>query len=192
MHLGNPREPLAAEQLLEDRTRELRLPLVQVGPVVRIRNAVTAAVRSEQCVDRPHAGYEELPERRDVVEARFVEQRLVVTRRQCVTPLVVDLEDAGRRLLLEPLADVALVEARGFGQLLGGRRAAVCECPVEPEAHTEVDGEHVHRAERRAEEPLDESVAPHGGLVAATATLGVDLGLLEACPSSRRRSTSTR
>ena len=48
VHLGNLRKPLAAEQLVEDRTRELGLPLVKVGAVVRIGNAVAALVRGEQ------------------------------------------------------------------------------------------------------------------------------------------------
>ena len=107
--LGDLREPLAAEQVLEHRARELGLALVQVGAVVRIGDAVAAAERVEHRVDRTHARHDELADGRDVVEARLVEEGLVVTGRQRETALLVDLEDARRRLLLEPFADVALV-----------------------------------------------------------------------------------
>jgi hypothetical protein len=97
VQLGDLREPLAAEQLLEHRTRELRLTFVEVGAVVRVRDAVAAPERVEHGVDRANARDDELPDRRDVVEARLVEQRLVVTGWKREVALVVDLEDPRRR-----------------------------------------------------------------------------------------------
>jgi hypothetical protein len=151
VRLGDLREPFAPEQLLEHRARELRLALVQVGAVVRVRDAVAAPERVEHGVDRADARHDELADRRDVVEARLVEERLVVTRRKREARLVVHLEDPGRRLLLEPLADVALVQPRGAGQLVGGRRPAVGERAIEAEAHAEIDGQDVQRTEHRPE-----------------------------------------
>jgi hypothetical protein len=162
---------------------------VEIGAVVGIRNAVSGPVGGQHRVDRTDARDEQLAEGRGVVEALLVEQRLVVSGRERETALLVDVQDARRRLLLEPLADVALVQRCRLGQLLGGRRAAVGEGAVEPEAHTEVDGQDVQRAQRRAEEPLDEGVAPLGRLDGHSRCRSGPSG---ACPSSRRRSTSTR
>ena len=122
----------------------------------RVRNAASTA-----SIGRTHATTS-FPIGRDVVEARLVEKRLVVARRQGVAPLVVDVEDPRRRLLLEPFADVALVQARSLGKLRGRGRPAVGERAIEPEPHTDVHGHDVHRAEGRAAHPLDEGVAPLG------------------------------
>ena len=66
-------EPLAAQELVEYRARELRLPLVKVRTVVGVRHAVAAPKRGEQLVDRTDARDEQLSEGGDVVEARLVE-----------------------------------------------------------------------------------------------------------------------
>ena len=68
------------------------------------------------------------------------------------------LEDAGHRLLLQPLARVALVHTGLARQLGGRRRARVRECPVQPEPVAQVDAEKIHRPQRAAEEPLDQLV----------------------------------
>ena len=49
------------------------------------------------------------------------------------------------RLLLEPLARVALVDPRGLGELGRGQRSAVRERPVQPEPIADVDGEEIER-----------------------------------------------
>ncbi len=98
------------------------------------------------------------------VEARLVEKRLLVPGREAVAASlrggrgVVHLEDAACGLLLEPLARVALVRARGGGELAGGQRAPLGERAVEAEAIAQIDAEDIPRPERRLEEPLHERV----------------------------------
>ena len=73
---------------------------------------------------------------------------------------VVDLEEAGDRLLLEPLARVALVDPGRRGELGRRERVGVAQRPVEAEPPAEVDAEELQRADRALEEALDERVAP--------------------------------
>ena len=75
----------------------------------------------------------------------------------------VDVEEAGDGLLLEPLARVARVDAGGVGQLAGGDRAVALDRAVEAEPRAEVHGEELQRAQRGAEQALDEGVAAVGG-----------------------------
>jgi hypothetical protein len=94
-----------------------------------------------------------------------VDQHLGVARRQPIAALVgrgagvVDLEDAGDRLLLEPFARVALVGAGRGGELGGLRLAVLPQGTVEAEAVAQVDGHDLVGPERRAEETLGECVA---------------------------------
>ena len=106
VHVAHCREPILPEQMGEERARERLLPLVEVDAVVLVRDPVAAAIRGHQLVERTDAAGEGARERRGVVEARLVQQRLVVTfgeaelAAQRVSPCVVDLEDARSRLLL--------------------------------------------------------------------------------------------
>jgi hypothetical protein len=80
---------------------------------------------------------------------------------------VVDLEHAGRGLLLEPLARVPLVDLRRPGEL-GLRHALDAgEHLVEAEPIAEVDRHHVEGAEPRFEQPADERLRLRGGRVLA-------------------------
>ncbi len=170
-------QPLTAEQAVEHRPRESRLAFVEVLPVVGVGNAVARLERSQNGVQRARTGGHEPPDRRDVVEARLVEQRLVVPFREAVAARprrgggIVDLEDPARGLLLEPLPDVALVRARRRGELLGGQATLPREGRVETQAITEIDPEDVPSAECGLEEPLDERVAARGGLRAEVGTV---------------------
>ena len=71
---------------------------------------------------------------------------------------VVDVEEAGDGLLLEPLARVARRDAGAARELAGGQRPALVERAVQAELDAEVDGAELERAERRAEEALGEGV----------------------------------
>jgi hypothetical protein len=71
---------------------------------------------------------------------------------------IVDLEEAGDGLLLEPLVRVAWRDAGGAGQLVRGPRAVLDQGSVEAELGAEVDGEQLERAERGAEQALGEGV----------------------------------
>ena len=79
-------------------------------------------------------------------------------------PGVVDLEDVGRRLLLEPFARIALVDAATRREFARRRRPAVAQGPVQAEPVAHVDGDHVHHPDGRFEEATDERVGrPLGG-----------------------------
>src|SRR5438876_8330363 len=89
--------------------REGSLALVQVLAVVGVWHALPRAERFEQLIDGTHRGQDRASERRDVVEARNVEQRLLVPRRDREPPLSTVLfgrEQVACRLMLEPLARV--------------------------------------------------------------------------------------
>ena len=66
--------------------------------------------------------------------------------------LVVDAEDPGCRLLLEPLARVARIDVRRLRKLAGRRRAAVSERTVEPEPVAQVDAEEIEGRDRGLED----------------------------------------
>ena len=85
-----------------------------------------------------------------------------VGRGQAVAPLlgvvarVVDLEDAGHRLLLEPLPRVARVDPAARGELARRVGPPVAQRGVEAEPVAEVDAEELERPDRRAEHALVE------------------------------------
>jgi hypothetical protein len=89
--------------------------------------------------------HERPAERRHVVQALGIEQRLVVARGQeeaaprRLVRVLDQVEDPARRLLLEPLARVARVNSRGLGQLARRQRPAVGQGPVEAELVAEID-----------------------------------------------------
>jgi len=60
------------------------LALVQVGAVIRVRDSLTGSKGIEHRIDRPAAGDDKLPDRRNAVETRIVDERLVVARRKHV------------------------------------------------------------------------------------------------------------
>ena len=99
MHILDRGKPLAAEQSFEHRPRELRLPLVEVGAVCRVRDAVAGPERLDQLVERTDRGRDELPYRRDEVQTRLVEQSLVVSGWERVATLrgvdfsILDVQD---------------------------------------------------------------------------------------------------
>src|SRR5262249_42129319 len=83
-----------------------------------------------------------------------------VGRRKAPLWLVgLDMEQLARRLLLEPLARVTLVDAGGLGQLERGQRPLVRQRPVEAELVSQVNREQIESADRIHEEPPDKLVA---------------------------------
>jgi hypothetical protein len=152
--LGDRGQPLAAEQVVEQRPGEARLALMQVAAVLGVRDAVARAEFLQHGVHRPHAGDEQLADRRNAVQTGVVEQRLVVARRQRVAPLRavsragVELEDAAGGLLLQPLAYVALAQVQRRGQPLRRGWAPLGQRPVQAEPVADVHAKHVHGAHR--------------------------------------------
>ena len=136
------------EQVREHRPRERLLPLVRGrrrSPRTEPRRRCGTPSSSSSIGGRRRRRAR--PNGARVVEARLVEQRLVVARGEAEAAVrrvglgVVDLEDARRRLLLEPLARIALVHAGGVGEAARRERPRVGQRPVEPEPVAEVDAE---------------------------------------------------
>jgi hypothetical protein len=101
-----------------------------------------------------------------VGERVAVDQHLGVPVRKPVATLlgpcvrVVDLEDPGDRLLLEPLARVALVGSGRGGELGRGGLASLGQRPVVAEAIAQVDGHQLVGAQGGAKEALGQGIAP--------------------------------
>jgi len=99
-----------------------------------------------------------------MVETAPFEQDLVVAGGHGVAALrvrgvrVLRLEDAGHRLLLQPLARISLVHTGHARQLGGRRRTRVRECPVQPEPIAQINAEKIHCTQRAAEQPLNQRV----------------------------------
>jgi hypothetical protein len=72
---------------------------------------------------------------------------------------VVDLHDAGRRLLLEPLPRVTHIDAGPLGEFPGRAGAVLSEYAIEAQPVTEVDREHIHRGHGGGEQSFDEGIA---------------------------------
>jgi hypothetical protein len=163
--LGDRGQPFACEQVVKHRPGEARLALVQVGTIVGVRDTAAGAEGLQHRVHRPHAGDQQLADRRDVVQAGLVEQRLVVARGQRVAPLRavpragVELEDAAGGLLFQPLAYIALAQPKRPGQLLRCGRAPLGQRRVQPEPVADVHAKHVHGANRGHEQVLDQRIA---------------------------------
>ena len=167
VHVGHRRQPLGREQVDELGPVHVALTLDEVGREVRIRHTRAGPERLEHLRQRLGHPDHHSSERCHVVDAVAVEQDLVVAGRDPVAALVgccghvLDLEDPADRLVLQPLADVALVAARCRRDLGRGGRAAG-ECGVEPEPVADVDGVEVVEPEDCFEQALDERIAPVG------------------------------
>nr|WP_165547440.1 hypothetical protein [Kribbella sindirgiensis] len=101
-----------------------------------------------------------------VVDMVRIGQHRYVLGRQGVAPFggsrghVVDVDQSAGGVVLQPLADVALVGAGAFGQLDRRRRALLGERLVQPQTLAEVDGVELERRSGVPEDPLDECVGP--------------------------------
>jgi hypothetical protein len=165
-HRVDPR----ADEMGELRPVDRLLGLDDVRAVVRPVDARTGAIGREQ-IGHPLGGAHHEPrKRREEREAVRVDEDLVVTGRQRVPALVrvgvhiVHFEDGRDRLLLEPLAGVAGIDAGPYRELGRGGRPAVMEVPVETQPFTEVDGLELERPEDVPEQALGERV-PAGGRI---------------------------
>src|SRR5262249_61152475 len=85
---------------------------------------------------------------------------------------VVDGQEAGDGLLLEPLAHVALGGAGAGGELTGRRLPAVGECLVEAEPTTEVDRRDLQGVDGGGEQALHQRVGRDTRRRAGSADLG--------------------
>jgi len=74
----------------------------------------------------------------------------------------IGLEDARHRLLLQPLARVALVDARGRRELAGGERTPIAKRAIEPEPVPQVDAADLHGVESGLEQAAHEGVPLRG------------------------------
>jgi len=89
----------------------------------------------------------------EIAERVPVGEYLCVPGGQRVAPLlgvlggVVDRQEFGHGLLLQPLPGVSGMGAGCFGQAGGSETADLGKCPVVPEAVTEIDGGDVKQTE---------------------------------------------
>ena len=167
VHVGDRRQPLLPEEVLEQRPVEDGLRLAAVGPVRLPGDAAAVAVCGVEVGQQAADGGDEARHRRGVGERGVIEQRLGVTGRERVAPFVgvgarvVDLEDPSDGLVLEPLADVAR-RGRGGDRQLGRRRRSGGERRVPAQPVARVDGEEIERGHGRAAEPLGKHGCGHG------------------------------
>ena len=138
--------------------------LDRVGAIGGVRDAGATAVRLDELVDRAQDADHELRETGEVAEALLVDEDRVVSVRQGVAARagvgrrVVDVEEAGHGLLLEPFAHIAL---RGTGprcEVGRCRSAALSQRAVEAEPSAHVDRRDLQRVDRRIEQAVDERV----------------------------------
>ena len=153
---------LGPEGLQQPRPVEVALGLDRVLPVRGLRHA---AARAERLLELGHdrrARDDRTGHRRHRVHGVQVGQDLGVGRRQPEPPRarprlgIVDLQDPGGGLVLEPLAGVAFVDP-GARRQVGGRHAFVPRHrPIQPEPIAEVDDERIEHPKTGVEQALGE------------------------------------
>ena len=143
--------------------------LAQLGAVLVERHAAALAEVGDDLGEREGDAREQARHRCGVRRVRLVDEHgHVVGGQREASRLVVRLrvagrEDAGRRLLLEPLPRVSGCRAGDSGESGGGHRPVVAECAIQPEAAPELDGEQRRGGAEHADELLGE-LADAGGL----------------------------
>ena len=168
MQIGHGRQPFRAEELEERRPVLRRLGLAHIRAELGPRHAAAGPERFQERGHRPDDPDSELGQRRHGGEAvRIREHGVVAGREEVAARLgraggVLHLEEPAHSLLLQPLADVALLRP-GLDRQLRRRRAPQApETAVEAEPVADVDGSEVHEAERRLHQAAGERVPPRG------------------------------
>jgi hypothetical protein len=87
-------------------------------------------------------------------------RRQPVPASQRFDPRVIDFEQLTRGVVLKPLPHVPFGGSSAYGQLGGGGRTAFCECPIQPESFTEINGVELQRAYSVAEQPRPQRLRP--------------------------------
>lgn len=165
VHVGDRGQPVGAQEVHEHRAVHRADALSHIRPVGRVRHARTRPVGVQELLEgsdhADHLAYE----RDHPVEAVVLEENLDMAVWDRVPAVgrrdqgVFDGEDAGHRLLLEPLPHVPLVGCGPGGHLSGGRRADIGERAVESEPVTQVHRADVLEVQRGAEQPLDQGIS---------------------------------
>ena len=163
-HVGHRRQPLRREEVGELRTVARLLGPPDLLAVAGERDAGPLAVGVDERRDEARPGDGEGGQRGDAGQAVGVDEAHLVLDGQrehagvgvALAPVVVDGDDAGRRLLLEPFAPVPGVDAGPRRQLRRRGRPVVGERLVQAEAHAELDGGQFERADRGHEHALGE------------------------------------
>ena len=152
MDIGQQRQPLLRQLVVEQRTGEAGLPFLQVVPVDGVGHAAARPVGLEQRRQGTQRADQRLGQRRHRQQTLRVDQDRLMRRRQGEAAGVgrgVGVgagEDAYRRLLLEPFPDVAFGGRGPGGQLGGGGGTSIGEGLVEAEAIAQIDGQQLDRA----------------------------------------------
>ena len=75
-------------------------------------------------------------------------------------PRVVDHEQLTRGVVLKPFPHIPFAGSCAYGQLRRGGRTAFCECPIQPESFTKINGVELQRPHGIAEQPLPQRLRP--------------------------------
>src|SRR4029079_9517572 len=75
---------------------------------------------------------------------------------------IVDLDQAGDRLLLQPLARVPRINLRGLGELVNALGSTVVQRPIEVETGAEVNAEQFEGADGGLREAFIQAAGHHG------------------------------
>jgi hypothetical protein len=137
--VGHRRKPLGRQLLSEGRAVDLTLAVTEVAAVGLVRDAAAASVGGGQIRENPADARDHVREGRHVREVLAVDQHRGVVGGERVQALlrcgtgVLDVDQTGHGLLLEPLARVAGVDPGVPRKLAARHRAVLVERPVEAE-----------------------------------------------------------
>ncbi|HVL92599.1 MAG TPA: hypothetical protein VM264_04575 [Acidimicrobiales bacterium] len=151
-----------AELVDERRAVDCALAVTEVGAVPLVRDATAGAVCGHDFRQGGGDADDHRTERGHMVGAVGDGERLDVSGRKREAALAgrvvvaLHVEDAGHRLLLEPLLRVAAFDARRRSQPVDRHRPRGGQRHVQAQAPTQVDAQQLERPDRRLEEPLDQ------------------------------------
>src|SRR5829696_6804141 len=159
----NPRKPFGAKQVDEPCPVGLR-------PALRLpwqrRRRVSNPKRLNQ-LWKPTTGADDVDASASLVlDIVTICQDGDVLRRQPIPasewfgPRVVDREQLTRGVVLQPLPHVPFGGSSAYGQLRRGGRTTFCECPIQPEPFTKINGVELQCAQSIAEQPLPQCLRP--------------------------------
>jgi hypothetical protein len=181
-HIGHRSEPVGHQLVVERGPVDVALAVAERLAIGAVGHAAARAVGLGDL--RQHAAdpRQEVRERRHVRGVVRLRQHTCVLRGQRVAAMlggrvgVLDLDKAGDGLLLEPLSRVALGYAAPLAQ--PGRREppVLGQGSVKAQLGPEVDREQLERADRRAEQALNERLHAIGHRGAHRATPAIERG----------------
>jgi hypothetical protein len=130
---------------------------LQIPAIVSIRHTIAGAKRLQELVQGRHRANRYLGHRDPADQTLRIDEHRLVALRQAKPPLgggsvrVVNREEAGDGLLLQPLAGVAFARPGTSRELACGRGAALMQGSIEPELVANIDAEDLKGVDHRRE-----------------------------------------